>query len=524
MKFWNGTSPPWWWDIPTAVPEYDTEALLTVVKDPVLEKITFALRVFLFITCLVENSIAVYILHKSVRNEERKTFAQHMLISISCADILTALVSYPAMFVEFSHGGLVWFGGPIGDFLCKLYNFLVNLPGKVVSLSLIGLACDAMRNSSSKGRKEHTKKFSIVVTTLLWLAASGLSAVYLALSKVQRGSQFNECKPTETYTQSMAVFMLQLLFTVSSSIILAILDIVALIRVKRRGREMKERKGRESEMARPHSKKERHREITHQTDREMQPTTSHESCTEDRVIENSHPPEPQFMGSEILSEMASAGKETENTPGNTEASVTDSKMSAVDKASKTHEKQNEQRKVKSESGAKDVERAGDSENVTGQSAEDERFETKQNEAEIICEVAYAKSSAVKGVSKSHAKQKEERKVESENGPNDVEAGDSEHVTGQSAEDERLQTTRTEVKIMIILSIPFIILSIIMLILPFVCLTCSIYALYAVLMAVEIFAVIKPAIYDKTDKEFRKRYRQLSPFACCCFRRFALCSE
>ena len=186
-------------------------------------------RIFLFITCLVENSIAVLILRKSVRNEGRKTFAQYMLISIACADILTALVYYPAIFVQFSHGEFVWLvQGRIGDILCKLYYFLVNLPDKVVRLSLIGLACDVVRNSSSKGRKEHTKKFIIVVTTLLWIAASGFSAVYLGISKVQ--ISFNECRSTETNSQF--VFMLNLMFVVSASMILAILNIVVFIRVK----------------------------------------------------------------------------------------------------------------------------------------------------------------------------------------------------------------------------------------------------------------------------------------------------
>ena len=396
MAFWNGTSPPLWWYnltypnfiIPT-LPDFDTGALPpTEVTNPVLEKITFAVRVFLFITCLVENSIAVFILCKSVRNAGRKTFAQHMLISIACADILNALVYYPSIFA---------LQGRIGDILCKVpYNFLVNLPGKVLSLSLIGLACDAARNSSSKGRKEHTKKFNIVVTTLLWIAAAGFSAVYLGIGKGQSSFQFNECRSTE-----LTVSMLNLVFVVSADIILAILSFVVFIQAKRRGREMKERKGQEREMARLHSKTGRHREITHHTGRERQPATSRESCVEDRLIETSNSSEPQSMGSEI---------------------------------------------------------------------------------------------------------------------NDVEPQDSENVTGQSAEEERFQTTRNEAKITGAASFPFIILSITAQILPLICFSCSIYVSYAVQMAGEIFAAIKPAIYACADKEFRKRYKQLSPFACCCFRR------
>ena len=391
MDLWNATFPPLWWynfTYPTP-PDFDTGALPpTEVTNSVLEKITFAVRVFLFITCLVENSIAVFILCKSVRNAGRKTFAQHVLISIACADILTALVYYPAIFV---------LQGRIGDILCKLpYNFLVNLPGKVLSLSLIGLACDAARNSSSKGRKEHTKKFNIVVTTLLWIAAVGFSAVYLGIGKGQSSFQFNECRSAE-----LTVSMLNLVFVVSVDIILAILSFVVFVQVKRRGREMKERNRQEREMARFHSKTGHHREIIHHTGREMELATSRESCVEDRLIETSNSSEPQSMGSEI---------------------------------------------------------------------------------------------------------------------NDIEPQDSENVTGQSAEEERFQTMRNEAKITGAVSFPFIILSITTMILPLICFSCSMYVSYAVQMAGEIFAAIKPAIYACADKEFRKRYKQLSPFACCCFRR------
>ena len=452
MDFWNDTLPTLGWYTPIPEPDFDTETLLTEATNPVLEKITFAVRVFLFITCLVENGIAVFILCKSVKNAGRKTFAQYMLISIACADILNALVYYPGVFVQFSHGEFVWLvEGLIGDILCKLYNFLVNLPGKVMILSLIGLACDALRNSSPKGHKEHTKKFSIVATTLFWIAASGLSAVYLGISKVQSSFPFNECRPIETISQLIAVLTLHFVFVVIADITLAILNIVVFIRIRRRVQEMKERKGREREMAKPHSKTRRHREITHKTDQKMQPATSSKSLAKDCVIKTSDPSEPPSMGSEILSEMASA-KVKGNALGNTEASVTDSKTSAVNEASKTHAKRNKPRKVKAK------------------------------------------------------------------------ARDSENVTGQSAEEEMFQTTRNEAKIMAAVSIPFLILSIVMLILHFVCLSCSMYVFYAILMAGEIFAVIKPAIYNKTDNEFSERYRQLSPFACCCLRRARHCSE
>ena len=453
MDFLNNTSPPSGLYTPTPQPNYDPETLLSEVTNPVLKNIIFAVRVFLFITCLVENGIAVYILQESVKIAGRKTFAQYMLISIACADILTAFVHYPAVFVQFSHGEFVWLvEGLIGDILCRLYNFLVNLPGKVVSLSLIGLAIDAVRNSWSKGRKEYTKKESVKNVAVIWIGAAGLSAYYLVQSTVHRGLQFNECR-----SETSNLKVMNQVFVLCTDIILAILNTVVFIQVKRRGRETKERNRQEREMTKPYSATGRHRHITHHTDREMQPATSRESCiAEDRVIEASDPSEPPSMGSEVLSEMASA-KETGNALGNTEASMTDSKTSAVNEVSKTH-----------------------------------------------------------------AKGKEPTKVKSKNGVNDVEARGSENTIGQAVEEEKFLTT--EAKIMAAISIPFIILSIVILILFLVCLSCSIYLLYAVLIAQEIFAVIKPTIYDKTDNEFRERYRQLSPFACCCFRRARHCSE
>ena len=84
-------------------------------------------------------------------------------------------------------------------------------------------------------------------------------------------------------------------------------------------------------------------------------------------------------------------------------------------------------------------------------------------------------------------------------------------------------TREEAKLESATSFLFVILSITMLILPYVCYgpegpECSEYVFFAMQIAVDIYAVIKPGIYAITDKEFRKRYKQLSPLACCCFRR------
>lgn len=50
-----------------------------------------------------------------------------------------------------------------------------------------------------------------------------------------------------------------------------------------------------------------------------------------------------------------------------------------------------------------------------------------------------------------------------------------------------------------------------------------YVAFAIEIAKGIYAATKPGIYAGIDKEFRKRYTQLSPLACCCFRRI-LCHK
>ena len=105
MDYWNYTTTPstkWWYNytfptdfsIPT-IPEYTVGPVPpTATQNPLLDNITFAVRVILFIICLMENGIAVFILHKNTRNG-RRTFAQYMLISIACVD-LTTLIYYSA--------------------------------------------------------------------------------------------------------------------------------------------------------------------------------------------------------------------------------------------------------------------------------------------------------------------------------------------------------------------------------------------------------------------------------------------
>ena len=414
----------------------------------------------------MENSIAVYILNKNISNG-RTTFAQYMLISIACADILTALTYYPAIFVQFSHGGFIWLvEGPAGDILCKLYNFLAQIPSKVLVLSLVALACDATRNSSSQGRREHTKKFSIIVTTFFWVTAAGFSGIYFKISKVQTAFQFNECSTEPTSQQTM--FLLSLVhsyvFVVTADLILTILSLVVFIRVKRRGKEMN-RYGRHTDRGSPFATIRRQRRVgeaknvqfihdlqsTVEADQEIKSITSRESSEDDLTVQTSQPPSSS-VGPEVLIEMSSV-REDENILGKNEVTVTDLSTSVVNKSDK-----------------------GD------------------------------------------AKRKKRRQQKPCKGIDDVEGRDSVNVADQSAREERFDKTRKEAKIMGAVSLFFAILSITQLILPMVCPSCSEYVLYAVQIAVEIYAVIKPGIYASIDTEFRKRYRQLSPAACCCFRR------
>lgn len=489
MDYWNYTTTPstngWYnytfptdFSIPT-IPEYTVGPVRpTATQNPLLDNITFAVRVILFIICLMENGIAVFILHKNTRNG-RRTFAQYMLISIACVD-LTTLIYYSATFVQFSHGRFVWLlPGLAGDALCKLFNFLVNLPGKILVLCLVALACDATRNSSSKGRKEHSKTFSIIVTSLFWITAAGFSAIYLKISKVQTSFQSNECS-TDSASQA-TVLMLNMIhsyvFVATGDLILTILSLVVYIRIRKRKKEMKRQGQKRAEKGKSHAKISRQRkvgvaeklnvEILDQQfadvgDNEMRPVTSYEETgADDLKIESSEPSEPSMLSpisSEIPIVMSSV-EGNESVLGETAVSVINTNRSEVNEGSRRRARR-----------------------------------------------------------KSQKKQRQRKTYNS----TDVEAQGSTSGTRPSAEEERFETTRKEAKIMAAVSLLFAVLSATQLILPLACPSCSVYVLYAVQMAQEIYAVIKPGIYASIDKEFRKRYTQLSPVACCCFRRVPRC--
>ena len=104
---------------------------------------------------------------------------------------------------------------------------------------------------------------------------------------------------------------------------------------------------------------------------------------------------------------------------------------------------------------------------------------------------------------------------------DVDEEDDPSSIAQTALEEAFDMTREEAKIEGVTALLFVVLTLILLILFFTCEdpeVCSAYVFFAVQIVVDIYGVIKPGIYAYADKEFRMRYKQLSPFACCCLRR------
>ena len=195
--------PAWWspwsdptWPEPTWPPyipgtpamEYSEWPPITSTPEPensLFKNISLAVRVILFIVCLIENSIAIYILCKIIKNG-REVFSRSILINMACADILTTLLLYPVEFVNFHHGEYIWaVEGHSGDVLCKLYSFVFQIPGRVLTLSLVALAWYVTRNLSPRGRNEHTRKFSARLIVLFWIFAAAPSIMYISISRVK---------------------------------------------------------------------------------------------------------------------------------------------------------------------------------------------------------------------------------------------------------------------------------------------------------------------------------------------------
>ena len=107
----NFTKPEFTFSIPTIPPGYKNwdvpsePAAQNPIKDSVY---TLVLHIILFVICLSENTITLFILYSNIK-AGKKTFAQFMLTNIACVDILTSFTYYPPIFVKFAHGGFVCF-------------------------------------------------------------------------------------------------------------------------------------------------------------------------------------------------------------------------------------------------------------------------------------------------------------------------------------------------------------------------------------------------------------------------------
>ena len=440
--------PTWFPYIPgTAVMEYPEWPIINMPtpepENSLFKNIRLTVRVVLFIACLIENSIAIYILCKSIKNG-RKAFSRYILINMACADILATLLLYPAEFVNFHYGKNIWVvEGPPGDVLCKLYGFLFQIPGRVLLLSLVALAFHVTRNLSSKGRKEHTGKFSARLIVFFWIFAAIPSIMQIAIGKVE----LNICyfDPTKEDIALMMDKIHLFGFMVSGDVILTIVNLVVFCRVRRRKREIKRKR-----------------------------------------------------------EARRAGKMKE---ANQKKRIGDKKYTKVE-----HWRNNAQQEpMLSINGWCQPD---------GKSIPAGAIAQQQNNSSNPSETLIEMSKGNKNLND----------ADETNGMYDVHVNQEDDGTnsGDESDQEELsfETTRQEAKITGVASSLFVILSIIEMMFWYACVgpACIIgvenykYVAFAIETAKSIYAAIKPGIYACIDKEFRKRYTQLSPLACCCFRR------
>ena len=441
MGDWNYTytedpfSMPAWPTYPTWSPYTIPEtAIFTPTPEPehsLFLNARLAVLVVLFVACLIENSIAIYVLYKIVKNG-REMFSRYILINMACADILTTLLLYPVEFVYFHHGQFIWVvEGRPGDVLCKMYSFLFDIPGRVLILSLVALACDVTRNLSSKGRKEHTRKFSSRLIVFFWIFAATLSIVYIAIAKVERNFCTTDRAKEETALMINKIHLFT--FVISGDLILTILNLVVFFRFRRRKREIKRRR-----------------------------------------------------------EATRAGKLKE---ARRKKRIGDKKYAKVEQW-----RNDSQRPILSSNSW--CQPAG---KYFPAGAIPQQRSTSSNPSETLIEM----STEVDKVSDSY----------------DVHVDQEDD---ESDQEDNFETTREEAKITNVASIIFVILSIIQLMFQYLCagavewIFCTgeyhQYVAFALEIAKGIYIAIKPGIYAGIDKEFRKRYTQLSPLACCCFRR------
>ncbi|XP_078384719.1 uncharacterized protein LOC144667183 [Oculina patagonica] len=537
-------------------------------------KISLAVRVVIFVICLMENSIAIFILYKGIR-KGRKTFARCTLLSVACADILSALLDYPEEFVKFTHGDFVWLvQGQTGDVLCKIYAFLAQIPGKVVVLCLVALACDVTRNLSTKGRREHTRKFSAILMVFFWIIAAGLSAMYFVISKVE----YKLCNSDPAkHVDYMRAFMIDLFHSIVSfmfvfppNLILMILNPIILHRVRRRKKELITRRRRKpTRPGRNNVRRQRRRTRGFVKNAKVPQWTKHiqemvlsQSCdivlTEfaaeisnpETLIEMStaetnggldnsdvHIDASSCTDPETLTEMSSA--ETNGGLDNSDVHIDAS--SCTDPETLT-----EMSSAETNGGLDNSDVHIDALSCTEPEILTEMSTAETNEAlgssdvhidassctdpETLTEMSSAETNGgldnsdvhIDALSCTEPETLTEMSTAETNealGSSDVHI-DASSCTDQSSPEESLEMTKEEAKIESATSFLLVIISITLYILPYVCdgPECSEYVVFAIQIAVNIYAAIKPGIYAIADKEFRERYKQLSPFACCCFRR------
>ena len=452
----NFTKPDFTFSVPTIPPGYKNwdvpsePAAQNPIKDSVY---TLVLHIILFVICLSENTITLFILYSNIK-AGKKTFAQFMLINIACVDILTSFTYYPPIFVKFAHGGFVWLAqGLAGDALCTLYNFLLHLPEKVLILTLVSLACDAARNSSPKGRREHSKKFSLIVVVLFWITASGFSAIYFRISKVQPNANYQAYMCSTKQDSQITVTTLNLIhsfaFVLTADAMLTIVDVVVFIKVRRRLKEMNKHK-QDKDKTQSRVRMDRKRGI---------------NLKKDNKVYDRHSESIADVGQEMQT-MTRGGN------GADVVSVGHSESSSFSPVASKDDK--------------------------------EKHDVVATEKDTNASLDRKSRKTVGSQKKERGKQFHNRR--------DEETQDTRQHT-----QERFKTTQIEAKIMGAISSLFVVISLTQWVLQIVCSSCSVY-LFAVEIAAEFYTVIKPGIYAIIDKEFRKKYKQFSPIACCCFRR------
>ena len=433
----------------TADQEYSEWPPIMSTPEPeniLFKNISLAVRVVLFIVCLIENSIAIYILYKSIENG-RKLFSRSVLINMACADILSTLLLYPVEFVSFHHGQYIWVvEGHLGDVLCKLYAFVFHIPGRVLILSLVVLAWDVTRNLSSRGRKEQTRKFSARLLVFFWVIAAIPSIMYIAISKVQG----NMCS-VDWSKEEMAVMMDKIhlfVFVISGDLILTILNLVVFSRFRRRKKEIKRK--REARSA-----------------GKMKGEARRKKCIGDKKYAKVELQWRKDTQEPMLSSKGWCQPDGEYFPA---GAIPQQQSNSI------------------------------------------------NPSETLIEMSNGNNFT---------------EVDEASDMNEVQVDQEDDGTisaNESDQEESFETTRKEAKITGVASTIFVVLSIIEAIFWYACPSplCNWeyfgeYVAFAIEIAKGIYAAIKPGIYAGIDKEFRKRYTQLSPLACCCFRRI-LCHK